>query len=215
MSWIACMAHIKHEHSNYLTEYIAKRFSQYIIAMEISPVVGEHFHFLLYAKDNKSYSNFAQNVFKQKFALRGRATTDNPRQYGRVKNIKDIDRMIAYTVKDKNVIYKVDDEKMLKDAFARSFSKNKDKITIFNEKISHYVNNARQLQNDGFLSNRNDFVETIITTYWEVFEKLPSRNFQINQIYKYTKDAKWYMMKSGTFTDPDSFTYSTIKFISI
>ena len=206
MSWIACMAHIKHEHNKYLIEYIDKRFDQYVIAAETSAAVGEHYHFLLYAKNSNDYSKFAQNVFKQKFSLRGRAISGAPRQYGKVKDIRDIKKMMAYTVKDKNVIYKVDDKKQIEEAFSSSFKK-EDRLTCYNNKISKYVTDVKNTQNDGYFGNRNDFVKTIIETYWEVFGKLPGRAFQLNQIYKYERNTQWYMMKCGTYTDDTSHSY--------
>lgn len=211
MSWIACMAHIHHKHKDYIKDYIDKRFDQYIIALETSAKVGEHMHFMLYAKESKDYSNFAQNVFKQKFALRGRATSENARQYGRVKDIKDIKKMMAYTVKDKNVIHKVNDQKALEEAFQISFRK-EDKLSQYNNKILAYVNEKKEAQGSGFYIDRNDFVTTIIETYWEIFGKLPSRSFQINQVYKYEHNTVWYMIKSGTYTDPNTDYFPKLTF---
>ncbi len=206
MSWIACMAHIPHKHIDYIKDYIDKRFDQYIIALETSAKVGEHIHFMLYVKEPKDYSNFAQNVFKQKFNLKGRATTDNARQYGRVKDIKSIQRMMAYTVKDANVITKVEDQKALEKAFEISFRK-EDRLSQYNNKILAYVNEKKTLQADGYFTDRNDFVKTIIETYWDIFGKLPGRAFQLNQIYKYEHNTLWYMLKSGTYTDDTSQSY--------
>ncbi len=200
MSWIACMAHIPHKNSDYIKDYIDKRFEQYIIALETSATVGEHMHFMLYVKEPKDYSNFAQNVFKQKFTLRGRATKDSPRQYGRVKDIKDIQKMMAYTVKDKNVITKVKDQEALEKAFEISFRK-EDRLSQYNNKILAYVNEKKNDQVHGYFTDRNDFVETIIETYWDIFGKLPGRAFQLNQVYKYEHNTLWYMIKSGTYTD--------------
>jgi len=194
------MAHIKHEHIDYIKDYIDKRFDQYIIALETSAKVGEHIHFMLYVKEPKDYSNFAQNVFKQKFALKGRATKDNARQYGRVKDIKSIQRMMAYTVKDDNVITKVKDKKALEEAFKISFRK-EDRLSQYNNKILAYVNEKKNDQAHGYFTDRNDFVETIIETYWDIFGKLPGRAFQLNQVYKYEHNTQWYMIKSGTYTD--------------
>ena len=107
MSWIACMAHIEHSNREYIKGYIANRFTDYIIAYETSDKVGEHIHFILWAEQQNDYHKLCQNVFKKKFTLRGRATKGKCRQYGKVKNIEHINKMMAYTVKDKNVDYQL------------------------------------------------------------------------------------------------------------
>ncbi len=209
MSWIACMAHIEHSNKEYINGYIDNRFTDYIIAYETSDVVGEHIHFILWAENKNDYHNLCQNVFKKKFSLRGKATKGKCRQYGKVKKIETISKMMAYTVKDKNVKYKIGEHLTAADiklAFDSSFKK-EEKLDKYNNLMKKYIADVKATQNDGNLSKRNDLTTAIIENYWEVFEKLPGRQFQLNQIYKYERNTKWYMYKTGTFTTFDSQYY--------
>lgn len=105
--WIAFMAHIQHEHYDYLETQLKKLEAPYIISAEAGKY--EHFHFLARITD-KQYHNYVMNVFKSKFKLLGRATKTKPRQYGKVKEIKDLKRMMRYTIKDKNFRTNMTDE---------------------------------------------------------------------------------------------------------
>ena len=51
---------------------------------------------------DSDYHSFAQRVFKKKHGLRGRAVKGDPRQYGRLKHIENLQRLKAYTIKDGN-----------------------------------------------------------------------------------------------------------------
>ena len=116
---------------------------------------------------------------------------------------------MAYTVKDKNVKYKIGEHLTAADiklAFDSSFKK-EEKLDKYNNLMKKYIADVKATQNDGNLSKRNDLTTAIIENYWEVFEKLPGRQFQLNQIYKYERNTKWYMYKTGTFTTFDSQYY--------
>jgi hypothetical protein len=97
--WQAFMGHIAHTEFEYLDEQMKKFEAPYVISAEVGKY--EHFHFLTKIT-NKQYHNFCKRVFKDRYKLLGRATKNKPRQYGKVKDIKDLSRMMAYTLKDKN-----------------------------------------------------------------------------------------------------------------
>jgi hypothetical protein len=63
---------------------------------------GEHMHFYveMFPKD---YLRFAKRVFIDKYKLKGKASGGVGRQYGKVKNIENLERMKAYTIKDGNI----------------------------------------------------------------------------------------------------------------
>lgn len=209
MSWIACMAHIEHSNKEYINGYIDNRFTDYIIAYETSDVVGEHIHFILWAENANDYHNLCQNVFKKKFQLRGKATKGKCRQYGKVKKIETINKMMAYTVKDENVTYKIGEHLTAADiklAFDSSFKK-EEKMDKYNNLMKKYIANVKETQTDSNLTTRNDLTAAIIENYWEIFEKLPGRQFILNQTYKYERNTRWYMGKTGTFTTFDNQYY--------
>ncbi len=207
MQWIACMAHIKHDQIEYVKNYIDNRFTEYIIGMETAPKVGEHMHFLLLTEDTSQYHKFAQNVFKQKYKLRGKAVKGKCRQYGKLKQIEDIHRMMMYTVKDKNCIIKVTDKKAVEKAMEESFEKvdnlgKLDKIMeeyIANEKTEHGKWVGQELVPDGFAINRYELIKHYTYSYFEIFEKVPSKNMIINAVIRYFGKSQigWYLSMHG------------------
>jgi hypothetical protein len=99
--WTAFMGHIPHTEFEYLKYEMEKLEAPYVMSAEAGKY--EHFHFL--AKITKrQYHNFVMKNFKAKYNLRGRAHNGHPRQYGKVNKIKDLSKMMAYTVKDKNYV---------------------------------------------------------------------------------------------------------------
>lgn len=108
MEYIAFMAAIKHEHFEYVMDTLKEYdIGAYLVSKEVAPYVheetgGQHMHFLVQMGD-KDYHKFAKRVFVDKFKLRGKASKDKPRQYGRVKKIENLEKMAAYTLKDGNI----------------------------------------------------------------------------------------------------------------
>jgi len=105
----AFMAAIRHDEIDYVEQTLLEYDSvtQYLIACETAPeshqeTEGQHMHFLVRISD-KHYKNFADRVFKRKYGLRGRAEKDKPRQYGKLREIHDMERMGAYTCKENNL----------------------------------------------------------------------------------------------------------------
>lgn len=101
--YIAFMAHLppKHEEEPML-DYLETTLKEYdiqgyIIGEETEPY--NHYHFIVQISE-KDYHKFASRVFKKKYNLRGKAIKDHPRQYGKVKEIENVERMKAYTLKE-------------------------------------------------------------------------------------------------------------------
>ncbi len=96
------------KHSNLiLIESMLKQYigeGLYLIAPEVTTKGshkesdGEHFH--IAAEMTKvEYTNFVKNVAVGIFKLRGRATKDLPKQYGKPQEIRNPNKMMAYTLK--------------------------------------------------------------------------------------------------------------------
>lgn len=99
---------IKHEHIDEV-EGILKQYDigKYIIGLEVSEAShsetgGEHMHFYV-EMSGTDYIRFAKRIFIDRFKLRGKAVKGSARQYGKVKQIENLESMQAYTVKDGNV----------------------------------------------------------------------------------------------------------------
>lgn len=143
MEFLAFFFAIKHEHYPYISNTINKyEIGKFLIAKETDTKVhleteGQHFHFLVQmTRDN--YAKFSK-VLRDKFNLRGRSKDGKPRQYGILKEIKDLDRIAAYTIKDGNYYTNMCDEdldKWYKISFKKDLKKKHyDKLM---EYIDHY-----------------------------------------------------------------------------
>lgn len=115
----------------------------YVIAMEKSETGkhvltnGEHMHFIA-QMDSRDYHRFCKRVFIDYYELRGRATAGKPRQYGKVKQIDNLEKMIMYTLKDGN--YRSNMEpKYIEELYKQSYKK----VTI----KSHEEKIMEELQN--------------------------------------------------------------------
>lgn len=109
----AFMAALPHDQSanfvNYLEKYIDP-MSPYIIGLETAKgshqdTSGQHFHVCCNMTD-KQYDSFRNTILKNHYGLRGQAHDGKPRQYGSVRNVRDKTKMLQYTVKDKNIIFR-------------------------------------------------------------------------------------------------------------
>lgn len=171
--WHAFFAAIRHEHfDDVLSILLMYDVGRYIVSREKSDGShadsdGEHFHFMveMYPTD---YTRFAKRVFIDRFKLRGRATVGHPRQYGKVKNIENVELMQAYTVKDGNVVTNLTSEEL--DALkARSFKK-ENKRKLYDAVIADLTKGFDNVKKSNYTTNdyemmgmmRNSIVATHI-----------------------------------------------------
>lgn len=89
---------------NELKQYAS--FSNYIIAVELEPYT--HYHIICDISIN-DYNAFIAKVVKKKWNLRGRAKHGQPKQYGKITDIKKPCQMIAYTLKQGAYISNLED----------------------------------------------------------------------------------------------------------
>lgn len=150
-SYIAFFAAIRHSEIDYIEQVIQEYQSctAYVIGMEISlsahmDTSGQHIHFFSNMND-KDYHLFAQRVFKTKYGLRGQAKKDLPRQYGKVREIHNLTRMAAYTVKDQNIRSNID-PKIIQSWVSQSF-KQQDKKEL-KDKLFNYMDQEYAMTHD-------------------------------------------------------------------
>lgn len=139
-NWKAFMGHIAHSELEYLQEQMEKLNAPYVMGAETGTY--EHFHFLAKITD-KQYHNFCQRVFIKKYKLRGRATKGKPRQYGKVEHIKDLSKMMSYTLKDKNFKTNMttEDIEIILKKKINEVSNTKQETREIKEKMIEYVDN--------------------------------------------------------------------------
>lgn len=100
----------------------------YIVAKEVAndgkhkETEGQHFHIAAEMND-KQYDSFRNTILKNKYNLRGKACKGLPRQYGVVKDVRNETKFLAYTCKDKNIIYRNIDLKTIKYYISESYKK--------------------------------------------------------------------------------------------
>ena len=106
------MFHINRTEFDFIEDTL-KRYDigEYIIAFEkavVNTKTIEHFH-IVFEGTIKIYNNFSK-VLKEKYKLNGSAKKGQTRQYGKIKNIKDIEKLKSYTLKDGDFRTNMDDE---------------------------------------------------------------------------------------------------------
>jgi len=75
--------------------------TKYLLAAEKDNQAREHFHGIIICSD-QDYDKI-QRHFREQWKLKGQAQKGKLKQYGRIRNIRDKAKCLAYTIKDKNV----------------------------------------------------------------------------------------------------------------
>ena len=124
--------------------------ASYILVMETvkdkhSETKGQHFHFVGDMTDQQ-YDSFRKTVIVNKFKRQGVAKNGIGRQYGKVKKIRDEMKLLQYTVKDQNIIYKNIDLKTIQELIQGSYKK-EDRLFPFEELMAHLKENSPRYYN--------------------------------------------------------------------
>lgn len=145
LEYIAFMCATYHINYDYLEQTLKEyNIGLYLMASEVTQDAhketnGEHFHFLVQMTD-ADYHKYAKRCFKDKLKLRGQARDGNPRQYGRVKKIEDIQRMGAYTIKQGNIRTNMTEQQL--ETYKKITFTTKDEMAYEDEMYEYLVNNA-------------------------------------------------------------------------
>lgn len=149
--WFVALSHSRvEEYEKHLLKYLDASAS-YIIAKETARGVhhetkGEHLHIAAEISVT-DYNRLHVNIHVEQLKLRRKAcTTKGGKQVGRVHNVRDDLKMLSYTVKNNNIIYKNIDLKTIQSYIEESFPKKDDwdndiidfLIMNFNSKFSKY-----------------------------------------------------------------------------
>lgn len=178
---IAFMCVLPHDQSSNLLKYIEPYIdvsSRLIMSMETSTTShieteGQHFHFFA-DMDEEKYKNFSTKYFVRKYKLNGKAKDGKPRQYGKVKEIKNEDRMISYTLKSKdlnNIYFKNFDLKTIEQYMQESFQKEEKKdfkTELMTYLCIHRDNFYHIDEDDDYFHSKLDFqkIEKAIIQYY-------------------------------------------------
>jgi hypothetical protein len=136
---------------------------KYLIGYENEPY--EHFHFVVeFEKEaDRNYHNFSKRVFKDKFKLRGQAKKGQPRQYGVLSKIDNIEKMCAYTLKEGNFRTNMSQEEI--DKYIQ-ISRDNQKTLCFRKKILKHLEELnlekQKNHNNYYCDQDNTRLETLI-----------------------------------------------------
>lgn len=153
LEYIACFFDLELTEFDFLESTLTKYdIGNYTIAHEAEP--KSHFH-LLFEGTPSVYTNFSK-VIIEKYKLR-RKGRGGVIKYGKVKNIRNLERMLTYTLKDGNFRSNMD-KNQLSNYFKQSFKK-----VLKNEIIDNIVQHI-----DILLSDDEDLMESFFsgTTSW-------------------------------------------------
>lgn len=119
--------------------------AKYIIAMEVAKdkhieTKGQHFHFVGDMKD-KQYDTFRKTILVKKYTRQGVARNGIGRQYGKIGKIRDETKLMQYTCKDNNIIYRKIDLKTIQDLISSSYKK-EDRQFPLKELLEHLKANT-------------------------------------------------------------------------
>jgi hypothetical protein len=125
--WFVALEHVRvEEYEKHLLKYMDAS-AQYIIAKETAKGVhhetkGEHIH-IAAEMDVTTYNKMHKNIHVEQLKLRRKANEKGGKQVGRVHNVRDETRMLSYTVKNENIIYRNIDLKTIQAYIENSFPK--------------------------------------------------------------------------------------------
>lgn len=96
---------------NYIKQYINDPSSNYLITHEVSKTAhietqGSHFH--LYIDGSFNYDAFRKTVLVKYYSLQGQARNGVGRQYGKIKDIRNVIEYCRYCCKDQDEDYIVE-----------------------------------------------------------------------------------------------------------
>jgi len=140
-NWVSFMCHLPRTEFDYLYNDLEEsNVQRAIISFEVSAKGTEHFHFLVQHQedDNKFYDNFRKRNFIDKYNLRGQPKKDLPRQYGKVREIDELDKMASYTVKDEDFRVINITQEEVDDMIDNAFNKT-DKVKLLKDKMIEFV----------------------------------------------------------------------------
>lgn len=206
--WIAFMCHLAHTEFENLIQEVEKLEAPYIVSAEVGNY--EHFHFLVKITE-RQYNTFVTRVFYKKYRLRGKAMNGLPRQYGKVKEVNDLSKMMAYTIKDKNfrTNMKTEDiEHILKKKITEVINSKKETreikekmIDFVNDRMPNYMSNQMFRRHEKYIriaiidfmiENKINIMRTTIERYyWYYVAYTTNDNYKLSstEIYQEIYDA--------------------------
>ncbi len=130
---------------------------KYLIGYEVTPDVKkkEHFH-ILFEGTEQIYNNFSK-VIVEKFGLRSKGKGN--KKYGKVKDIRDIEKMCSYTIKGGNYRTNGFSEDRIKEWYDSSFQKQNGREV--SKEIFEYLDKKLVMTLKGTMNFRNTKLQSV------------------------------------------------------
>jgi hypothetical protein len=117
---------------------------------------GQHIH-IAADMSVETYNKFHKNIHVEQLKLRRKANEKGGKQCGRVHNVRDELKMLSYTVKNNNIIYKNIDLKTIQNYIEGSYPKKED---WDNDLIQYLILNVQDSLN-------LDTIDNLIISYYQ------------------------------------------------
>lgn len=156
---------------------------KYIVALETSKTShkstnGEHYHVLAEMTEQR-YEAYRKNIITKKYNLSGQAKSDKGRQYGKIKQIRNLKLLEYYLAKDGNLYYKGYTDEEIKEMMDNSYKKEDNKqLNIIDKCIEHLEFNQIVKQEIEYESPsyHKIYLEIIEFYLTNKIEKLPTKH---------------------------------------
>lgn len=129
--FIAFMVRLPHKRLEDIATLIERHggeATRWLLAKEKDKDDREHFHGIVFMNDQE-YDK-VQRHFREVWKLKGQAKKGETKEYGRIRTIKDRNKMLSYTVKDGNVVtsetWDIDLEQYLQASYQKPSETKKD-----------------------------------------------------------------------------------------
>lgn len=147
LKWIACMFHLDEDAFDFLEETLCEYdIGKYLIGYETTPY--PHYH-LCFEGSEPIYHKFSKRVILR-YGLRGQAKNGLPKQYGKIRDIHDIEKLLTYCSKEGNVRGNFTEEEI--QAYIEKSYKKDDKKKFLEELIA-YLDDQQVFEHEYFIKN--------------------------------------------------------------
>ncbi len=194
LKWQAVMCHLPLDQFEYIEKTLSDQrydIGEYLIAHEEKPY--SHYHIAFEGSDS-TYHKWSKHLFKDKNQLRGRALKGKPRQYGKIHEINDIEKLLTYSCKDGNVKSNISTDRLAK-FIENSFKKddrrtfNLDMIQWIDEQFKKktFKESIRGHNQDGSYY-KADIIKKKVFEFYDLKEIVCGHNQLENQFLVYTQN---------------------------
>jgi hypothetical protein len=164
-------------------------FEHYVLAKETGKNQLKHYQVFIIIPTLTPYNNFIAKI-KYKYNLRGRATENQPRQYGKVKDkLKNPENALIYTLKEKDYRYKGFTTPYIEEMASRSYLKPDEENNLYDimiEDIKARIYQIQEVAHQDYTNVTNMRISQIavVESYYQHYKRLPTKSAILNLLFK-------------------------------